>query len=102
MKTYEQLTKEEQERALEKCRVKLLTAIVEGQIRFADDQNKDDLQGRIDAAIAKAEEMQTPWFAHEYVMDTCAEAINGMAQCNAEDSLYPEPGERVLVGVIAG
>src|SRR3972149_6940703 len=98
MKTYEQLTVEQQKAAVDKCASNLLTAIVEGAIRFNDELNNDTLQERIDAAFAKADEMQTPWFSHEYIMDTCKDEIMGMAQCEAEDTLYPEPGEQCLAG----
>ena len=65
----------------------LLEALILGAFRFDDTLNHDDLQARIDAAIAEAERMQTPWFAHEYIMDTCAEEITAMAQANAESSI---------------
>lgn len=55
---------------------------------------------RIDAAIAKADKMQTPWFAHEYIIDTCADEIEGMARCDAEDAVYAKPGERIVHGII--
>lgn len=99
MKTFEQLTPEQQTAAVDKCTVDLLTAIVEGAIRFNDALNHDDLQKRIDAAAKEAGRMQTPWFTHEYIMDTCREEIRGMAQCDAEDALYSEKGERVIPGI---
>lgn len=96
MKTYSQLTDAEKATALERATCDLLEAIVSGSVRFNDSLNGDDLQKRIDDACAKAEAMQTPWFAHEYVMDTCADDIRGMATCDAEDAHYPEPGERAI------
>jgi hypothetical protein len=101
MKTFEQLTPEQQAKAVEKCLANLLEAICEGAIRFNDEANQDDLQKRIDAAFAKAEKMRTPWFAHEYILDTCREDLEGMARCDAEDALYSEPGERVIRGIAA-
>ena len=98
MKRFEQLTKEEQDAAVLHCTASLLEAIMEG-MGFNDELNHDDLQKRIDAAIAKAEKMQTPWFAHEYIMDTCKEEIEGMARSDAEDGLYSEPGEQVIAHV---
>jgi len=99
MKRFERLSAEWQAKAVEKCTADLLKIIVESGIRFNDKLNHDKLQARIDAACAKAEEMQTPWFAGEYIMETCREEIEGMARCDAEDSLYPDPGEHVITGI---
>lgn len=99
VKTYDQLTPEQQGKAVDMAVNSLLTAILDGAIRFADDKNQDDLQARIDAACEKANRMQTPWFADAYIMDTCADDIRGMAQCDAEDALYPEAGETAISGV---
>ncbi len=98
MKTYQQLTQAQQEKALDKAVECLLTSILEGAIRFNDKLNHNDLQARIDAACAKAEKMRTPWFAGEYIMDTCSDDIRSLAQCDAEDALYSE-GERVVDGI---
>jgi hypothetical protein len=99
MKTFEQLTDQQKDKARQKAAECLLEAIIEGAIRFNDELNRDDLQARIDAAIQKAEDMRTPWFAHEYIMDTCADDINGMAECDAMDAYYLEQGERCVYAV---
>ena len=100
MKTYDQLTGTEQAAAQNKCLCNLLAAVTEGAIRFSDAKNHDNLQARIDAAQEKAEQMRTPWFAHEYILDTCREDLEGMARCDAEDALYLEPGECAINGII--
>jgi len=99
MKRFDELTVDQQERAFNVHLTSLLNGIIEGAIRFDDKSNNDNLQGRIDAAIAKAKSMRTPWFAHEYIMDTCDGYIRGMAQCDVEGSLYPEPYERIIEGI---
>jgi hypothetical protein len=96
MKTYEQLTDTQKTEAQTFCLQRLLVAIISGNIRFNDKANEDDLQARIDAACKKAEDMKTPWFAHEYIMDTCSEAITAMALCYAEDSIYHTERENVI------
>lgn len=101
MKTYQELTPAEQAAACERCLANLLEAIIEGGLRFNDALNGDGLQARIDAAGELANAMQTPWFWHEYILDTCREDLEGMAYCNAEDSLYSAPGERCLAGIAA-
>lgn len=100
MKRFDELTDAQQNQAVKKCVNLLLKTIVEGAIRFNDAANNDNLQARIDAAWERANAMQTPWFAHEYIMETCREEIEGMARCTAEDSLYPGPEENVLSGIV--
>ena len=96
MKNYNQLSKEEKEKAFSKTLSSLLESICEGAIRFNDALNKDNLQSRIDIALRKANEMQTPWFAGEYILDTCREEIESMTQCDAEDAFYPEAFENII------
>lgn len=98
MKTFSELTPDEQGKAITHCHIELLRAITEGGLRFVDDDD-DDLQPRIDAALKKADEMRTPWFAHEYIMDTCREDIEVMARAEAEDALYLEPGQKYIGGI---
>lgn len=100
MKTYAQLSESEQRAALEKALKSLLESIFNGTIRFNDELNADDLQARIDTAIELAEAKRTPWFAHEYVLDTCREELEGMAMCDAEEALYSEPRELVVSGIV--
>ena len=100
MKTYERLSVEEQGKARGKALTTLLERVCDGSLRFNDRENGDDLQARIDTAIEKAEKMRTPWFAYEYVMDTCRTELDGMALCDAEDTLYAEPDENVLHGIV--
>jgi len=97
MRTYDELSKADQESAHDKALSRLLTAICEGAIRFNDELNGDDLQARIDAAFEKAEAMRTPWFAHEYVMETCDEELRSMALCDAEDAVYRSADDPCVV-----
>ena len=99
MKTFDDLNQEQQEKAVHKCLVQLLDCILEGGIWFNDELNGDDLQARIDAAIAEADRMQTPWLAASYVKEAIDAELSGMALANAMDALYPEPGEHIVHGV---
>ena len=99
MKTFEELTDTQKKAAIDTCLAQLLESILDGSIRFSDEKNENDLQSRIDAACKKAEKMQTPWFAHEYILDTCREDLKGMATCDAEDALYSEVQEYVIAGI---
>ena len=96
MKTYNELTVEQRQHAVVYQINKLLEGIISGEVRFSDEKNNDDLQARIDVALQKADDMRTPWFAHEYVMDTCKDDIEGMAQCSAEDCVYMEDHEEAV------
>lgn len=96
MRTYDDLTVDEQKEAREHALTDLLRAILEQGLRFDDEANGDHLQERIDKALAEAERMQTPWFAHEYIMDTCREDLEGMATADAETAKYPDADERTI------
>jgi hypothetical protein len=96
MRRYCELNVRERERAFSRAQELLLTAICEGGVRFVDELNGNALQARIDAAIAKANAMHTPWFAGEYIMDTCAKEIDAMAWSNAEDAYYPDNNDLVI------
>jgi len=101
MKTYAELTQEQQEQAVERALSELLTDIAQNGLRFDDAASGDDLQARIDRAGETAEQMQTPWFWPGYIMDTCADDLQAMARATAEDALYAEPGEYVMHGIAA-
>ena len=94
MKTFTQLTKDQQAKAVEKATDELLVAISNGILTF-----EPNLQQRIDGAFPKAEEMQTPWFVISYIMDTCRDDIAALAIHAAEDNLYAEGDEYYVYGV---
>lgn len=98
MRTYERLSHEEQAEARGHALSDLMRGILEGAIRFSDDLNGDDLQARIDAARQQAEDMQTPWFAHEYILDdeVVRDALEGMALSDAQEALYPAPETLII------
>jgi len=96
MRTFTQLSHNEREKALVIALTILLGAVLEGAVRFSDDANDDDLQARIDEACVEADEMRTPWFAGEIVMDVAGDELKGMALCDAQDALYPEPGQQII------
>ena len=96
MRTYTQLSHNERARAQAAALTILLGAVLEGVVRFNDELNSNHLQARIDGACVEADEMRTPWFAGEYVMDAAGDELKGMALCDARDALYPEPGEHII------
>lgn len=104
MKTFAQLTEKEKLKARQYHMSRLYSAIAEGALRFDDLKNNDDLQARIDSALAGAEKNHTPWFAHEYLAEdpVIRSAVEGMAECDAEDSLYSEPGDLSVIDGIVG
>ena len=101
MKAYNELTPEQQEAAVNHEVNSLLGSLVNG-LRFDDKKNGDDFQARVDKAGEKADQMQTPWFWSEYIMDdpVCKETINLMARSSAEDALYAYSYERVIHGIL--
>lgn len=99
MRAYTELTTEEQGQAVEYHLRGLLQAILEGGIRFNNKLNEDDLQERIDRAMQEAEDMQTPWFAGEYIMEAAGDDLRIMAQCDAEDTQYADAEDAPVVCV---
>ena len=95
MRRYNELSEEEQAKAIEVCTNELLEVILGGG-RFVDEQNGDDLQQRVDKAIAQADKMQTPWFAGEYIMESCGSEIRSMASTSVEDAFFPDYGDLVI------
>jgi len=113
MKGYDDLTEGQQELAVEHIIGRLLGDIIEGGMRFNDEQNGDDFQAVVDAAIEKANDMRTPWFANEYIMEArftpvhghvtdddgkwqVADQIAALALPIAEDAFYLEDGEETI------
>jgi hypothetical protein len=99
MKYFDELTEKQQEAAVEYWLRDLLTAILEGYLTFDDEKNGDGLQARIDGAIAEAERMQTPWFAHEYIMDVAREDLEAMARTDAAACTYLEDEDMPYVAI---
>lgn len=92
MKTFNQLDEQSQARALETAVNTLLKKICEGSVRFSD----RDIQAKIDEAAKQAERMKTPWFMHEFVMETCKDEVTRAAKVDAHRAYYREPGDLVL------
>lgn len=99
MKTFIDLTEEQKEKAITQEMSSLLEAIISGAINFNDKLNGDNLQARINTACEKANDMRTPWFSHEYIMDTCSDDIRSMSEASAHDALYSESNEHVITGI---
>jgi hypothetical protein len=93
VKRYDELTEAQQATVVALCLEKLALAIQSGEIRFDDDKNGDDLQRRLDWAIRKAN-------GDHSILDVLGrdarEELYGMAQCDAEDAYYLEPGETAI------
>lgn len=96
MKKFDELSPQLQEKAVMAALNDLLKAIVDGAITFNDKANSNDLQARIEKACKQAMLMHTPWYAHEYILDTCQDDLMGIARGSAKRALYREPGELVL------
>ena len=92
MKTFNNLTINEREKAIETELLALLEKVISGELALGD-----GLQERIDAALGEAEKMHTPWFAHEYLLgdEIIEQALREIAQEQAEDALFAEPHESV-------
>jgi len=91
MKHYKDLTDAQKTAAIEKC----LNQVIQSSIEIGLEFFPEELQEMAEAAVLKAEAMQTPWFTHEYLLDVpeIKEWYKAMAQLDAEEAIYPKPGE---------
>lgn len=92
MKKYADLTPEQQEQAMQICLVDVLRDITEEGVY------PEGLYTRIQEAWEKAEQMRTPWFIHEYIMDTCEKELREMALQIAQGGIYLEGNEYTVTG----
>lgn len=117
MKTWDELTEDQRRQAIDKIVAQDLEDIVTGAIRFDDKLNGDNLQAAIDEALAESEANQTPWFAHEFVLEArywpgeghaveddglwpVSELLKSLAIPVCEDALYSEERELVIEGIV--
>lgn len=91
MKKYNELTEKQQKQAVLYMLNDFLNGAADGSL-FTDN---DELQAAIHEAISKAEALQTPWFAKEYLTEDkyIMEAFQGMAQVDAENAIYLQEEE---------
>ena len=106
MKRFDELDSTTQEWALARALddvLRMLKAILDEGLRFNDQANGDDLQARIDAAIDRADELQTPWFAAGCILDDAVvkDALESMARADAEEALYAGPDDPPVVCLAA-
>lgn len=92
MRTFDQLTPNEQAAADVMAMKRLLERICEGRIRFLDRA----AQLKVNQAAKKANDNGTPWFMHEYVMDALADELRPLAQQWSRTAHYKDPGDLVL------
>ncbi len=96
MKTYKNLTNEEKERAVQMHFNEVLLEMIKLPAFF---NYNDGLYAKLQRAFEKADDMQTPWFVNEFIMDTCKDDIQHIAELRASDCYYLENGETSMSGV---
>lgn len=97
MKTYNELTPEQQAKAREKALNEALQHVAEGFDAWLDEFTL----AKVKCAWVKAEEMHTPWFIGEYIMDTCRAEFEQIALQDASAYVYAERGDPTVVYGIA-
>ena len=96
MRGYSDLTSEEQRKAFIMALQDVLEQMCTGELMFDDTRSKGDVQARIDAALVKAEELETPWFGPELIFEAVKEEASEIAKGWAEESIYMDLGERAV------
>jgi len=91
MRTYKELNPQEQEQAQSRC-----LELVLREVTYDPHVVDDELAKKVELAYERAESMQTPWFAGEYIMDTCEVELKALALEHAQQALYPSRGEFVV------
>lgn len=99
MKTYQELTERQKRDAVTRAISELLEDILEENITYTDSMY-GDLQHRLDTAIWRADDNQTPWLAHGYIMNACGVEVGKLALDIVESSLYAEDNTPVVYGII--
>jgi hypothetical protein len=92
MKRWSELTEPQQSKALTIIEGIILEGLISGQHILID----SELQAKVDNAIEKSEQMQTPWFAGEYVWDVLSEEIKEMAREDSSQYLFLNDYEGVI------
>lgn len=87
MRTFIQLSLKEQDKVKNLCLHEALELIINNIVRF----DNDIIQLKIDAAIKRSIELETPWFVYNYILehDAVREVIESMALEMAESAEYP-------------
>ena len=91
MKRFDELNERQKEAAVIKCCEEVIKAAVE----IGPDFFPPELEPLAVKAWRAAEDMQTPWFVHEYLLDEekIKEFFTIQAAEDAKSTFYLEPGE---------
>lgn len=92
--TWADLTEAQREAAVTHELNAVLRGTCEGYITWGESQPL------FDAAFAKADAMQTPWFASEYVMEACGDLLRQVALSQAQNCFYVPPYTEVSTLVL--
>lgn len=101
MKSFSQLTTEQQSQAISKCLHQELMFIMEVEYPAWVEVYTKEVADKIKAAIEKAADLSTPWFAPEYIIDACRSELTDAAVATAEVALYAEPADPPVIYGIA-
>jgi len=93
MRRWNELTKDEKEKAQKKALETILMEVCEGILVFGA-----KVQEHLDKAIEEMERMQTPWFLAERLMEDefLTSKFHKWASRLANLAFYPDPNENIL------
>lgn len=84
LKTWNQLTTDQQKAAIQMRVHHLVQAISEGRLTF----NNPAMQEKVLHAAKRAEDMKTPWFFGQYVMEGMASELATLATAECASAFY--------------
>lgn len=99
MKTFKELSTEEQNKAVEFCTNELVATITQDDI-IPDCM--DDYASEIEAVLEEADRLETPWFAHEMLMELLLsnkelhKTVTTKARTIAEIAYFPEASDTMI------
>lgn len=93
MKTFDELTAQQQSLACEVALLKILAKISEGSARFP---GLPSIQAKLEAAAAEDERLKSPSYMHQFVLNNYKAELDVFAGQYARSAFYREPGDLVL------
>ena len=102
MKTWDQLTGRERERAVAAVQTSIYETINETEYAHWQQYFGLEVADAITKAVEKADRLHTPWFVNSYIFDECGDALFRQALAEATGYLYSEDHDLPVIDGVCG